>query len=91
MSDDNVLLILQAVDEARAIVTAIEKDNPNAVVEYEPAMVKITCPKKLTINTETVEGVIGRDWETHELQLILITLAGHVDEDYDHFTLYWNQ
>ena len=54
-------------------------------------MVKITCPKKLTINTETVEGVIGRDWETHELQLILITLAGHVDEDYDHFTLYWNQ
>ena len=30
MSDDNVLLILQAVDEARAIVTAIEKDNPNA-------------------------------------------------------------
>lgn len=90
MEESNVLLILQAVDEAKAVVAAIEKDNPNAIIAYEPAMIKITCPKNLTINAETVTELLGREWEPQELQLILVTLSGNVDEDYDYFTIYWN-
>lgn len=90
MNDNNVMLILQAVDEARAVVTAIETDNPDALISYEPAMIKISCPARLTINAATVSGVMGREWDPQELQLILVTLAGHVDEDYEYFTLYWN-
>ena len=90
MKDNVVMLILQSVEESRAIVKAIEKDNPNATVEYEPAMVKISCPDRLEILTETVEEMMGREWDPQELQLVLVTLARNVDEDYDHFTIYWN-
>lgn len=37
-----------------------------------------------------MEEIIGREWNPQELQLCLITLAGNVDEDYDHFTIYWD-
>lgn len=90
MSENNVLLVIQAVEESRAIVEAIQKDNEKAVVENEPAMIKITCPGKLVVKTETMEEILGREWEPQELQLVLVTLAGNVDEDYDHFTIYWD-
>ncbi len=53
-------------------------------------MIKITCPSKLTVKAETMEELIGREWDPQELQLCLVTLAGNVDEDYDHFTIYWD-
>lgn len=90
MSENNVLLVIQAVEESRAIVEAIQKDNEKALVEYEPAMIKITCPGKLVVKADTMEEIIGREWEPQELQLVLVTLAGNVDEDYDHFTIYWD-
>lgn len=90
MKDNIVLLVLQAVEESRAIVKAIEQDNPNAEISYEPAMIKISCPDKLVVNAESVETMLGREWDPQEIQLVLVTLAGNVDEDYDHFTIYWN-
>ncbi len=84
-----VFLALQAVEETRAIVEAILEDNPDAQVENQPAMVKISAESKLVIKAETVSDKIGREWDPQELQLVLISLAGNVDEDYDHFTIYW--
>lgn len=89
-NENKVLLVLQAIEEARPIVQAIELDNPDAVVENQPAMIRITSPNKLVVNAETMEEIIGREWNPQELQLCLITLAGNVDEDYDHFTIYWD-
>ncbi|WP_321312217.1 MmoB/DmpM family protein [Halarcobacter sp.] len=90
MAENNVLLVLQDVEEARPIVQAVQKDNINAIVENQPAMIRITCPDRLVINAETMEEIIGREWDPQELQLCLITLAGNVDEDYDHFIIYWD-
>lgn len=84
-----VFLALQAVEETRAIVEAIKEDNPNVEVENQPAMVKISAEGKLQIKAETVSNHIGRDWDPQELQLVLVSLAGNVDEDYDHFTIFW--
>lgn len=84
-----VFLALQAVEETRAIVEAIKEDNPEAEVENQPAMVKISVEGKLEIKAQTVSDKLGRDWDPQELQLVLISLAGNVDEDYDHFTIYW--
>ncbi len=84
-----VFLALQAVDETRAIIEAIQQDNENVEVEPQPAMVKISAEKKMVINAQTVSDKLGRDWDPQELQLVLISLAGNVDEDYDHFTIYW--
>lgn len=90
MSENNVMLIIQAVEESKPLLEAIKKDNENAVIENQPAMIKISCPGKLVIKAETMEEIIGREWDPQELQLVLVTLAGNVDEDYDHFTIYWD-
>jgi len=85
-----VFIAFQANEETRPIIEAIVQDNPNAAVEEQPAMVKVSAPDTLTINRETVEEHVGRDYDLQELQINLITLSGHVDEDDDYFTLSWN-
>lgn len=86
---DNVFLALQAIDDARLIVEAIEEDNPEAEVDHQPAMIRITAPGRLTVKRETVSEKIGRDWDPQELHLLLVTFGGNVDEDEDEFTIHW--
>lgn len=86
----NVFIIFQTNEETRPIVEAIVEDNPAVAVEEQPAMVKLTAPGTLTINRETIENMIGRNYDLQEMQINLITLSGHVDEDDDRFTLSWN-
>lgn len=84
-----VFLALQDVDESRPIIEAIEKDNPEAEVDYQPAMVRITAEGKLVVNRETVSDLIGSDWDPQDIQLVMISFGGHLDEDDDHFKIYW--
>ncbi len=85
-----VFIALQANEDTRPIIEAIEIDNPNAVVNREPAMVKIDAPNRLVIRKETIEEQLGRRYDLQELQVNLITLSGNVDEDEDTLTLTWN-
>ncbi|MDR2188621.1 MAG: MmoB/DmpM family protein [Azonexus sp.] len=85
-----VFIALQANEETRPIIDAIVRDNPAAVVNREPAMVKIDAPGRLTIRRQTVEEELGRPYDLQELQVNLITISGHVDEDEDSFSLHWN-
>jgi phenol hydroxylase P2 protein len=85
-----VFLALQDNDEARPIVEAIIQDNPDAVVDYQPAMVRITAEGKLVVKRETVTELTGSDWDPQDIQLVMISFGGHVDDDDDHFTVYWN-
>ena len=85
-----VFLALQDVDEARPIVEAILEDNPEAEVEHPPAMVRITAPGKLVVSRETVSDKLGAEWDPQDIQLLLISFGGNLDEDDDHFTIYWN-
>lgn len=85
-----VFIALQANEETRPIIDAIVIDNPQAVVNHEPSMVKIDAPGYLVVRRETVEEQLGRAFDLQELQINLITLSGHVDEDEDSFTLRWN-
>jgi phenol hydroxylase P2 protein len=88
MSD--VFIALQTNEESRYIVEALLEDNPEAVVDEQPAMVKINVPHRLVLRRETVEEKIGRPYDLQEMQVNLITLSGHVDEDEDEFRLSWN-
>ncbi len=85
-----VFLALQDVDESRPIVEAIEQDNPEAKVEHQPAMIRITAENRLVVKRDTVSELMGMDWDPQDLQLVLISFGGHVDEDDDHFTIYWD-
>ena len=87
---NTVFLALQDVDEARPIVEAILEDNPGAEVEHPPAMVRITAPDKLVVSRESVSDKLGADWDPQDIQLLLISFGGNLDEDDDHFTIYWN-
>ncbi|WP_299183983.1 MmoB/DmpM family protein [uncultured Neptuniibacter sp.] len=86
-----VYIALQDNDESRYIVEAIEEDNPEATVIHMPAMIRIEMEGRLTVNRETVEEKMGRDWDVQELHLNLITLGGNVDEDDDSLSLHWNE
>ncbi|PLP97660.1 MmoB/DmpM family protein [Cupriavidus pauculus] len=89
MSDAPVFIALQAIDDMRPVIEAIEADNPHATVTRYPAMVKIDAPGRLSILRASVEERIGRTWDVQELQLGLISLAGHIDETEDAFVLAW--
>ncbi|MCB6184915.1 MmoB/DmpM family protein [Leeia sp. TBRC 13508] len=82
-------IAFQKNEETRCIVEAIVDDNPGAIVNEQPAMVKVDVPNKLVIKRETVEEKMGRDFDLQELQLHLITISGHLDETDDEFTLSW--
>ena len=86
----NAFIAFQKNDDSRCIVEAILEDNPNAMVDDQPSMVKIDVPRRLVIKRETVEEKMGRSFDLQELQLHLITISGHLDETDDEFTLSWN-
>lgn len=84
-----VFIAFQTNDETRAIIDAVLADNPHAVLDQQPAMVKINAEGKLVIKRATIEERLGRPFDLQELQVNLITLSGNLDEDDEQFTLAW--
>lgn len=84
-----VFIAFQTNEDTRPIVESILADNPHAFLDEQPAMVKINAEDKLVIRRESIEERIGRDFDLQELQVNLITISGHLDEDDDTFTLAW--
>lgn len=86
----NVFIAFQANEESRPVVDAILEDNPQASAVYSPGLVKIDAPNKLVIKRETIEAQLGQSYDLQQMQVNLVTLSGHIDEDDDQFTLSWN-
>ncbi len=86
----NVFIALQTNEDTRPIIEAIVQDNPHAVVNEQPAMVKIDAEGKLVVRRETIEELIGRSYDLQELQVNLITMSGNLDQTDDEMILYWN-
>ena len=86
-----VFIAFQTNETSRGIVEAIEEDNPAAVVNEQPAMVKVDAPGSMTIRRSTVEEKLGRRFDLQEMHVHLITLSGHIDESDDEFNLRWKQ
>lgn len=86
-----VYIALQDNEESHYIVEAIEEDNPDATVIYQPAMIRIESDGYLVVKRETVEEKMGRDWEVQALHVNLITLGGNVDEDDEKLSLSWKE
>ncbi len=84
-----VFLALQTNDDTRPLIEAIERDNPHAVVNRYPAMVKIDAPNRLVLRRETVEEIIGMDFDLQSFHVNLISLSGNIDETEDELVLEW--
>jgi len=55
----------------------------------QPAMVKINADGRLVVRRETIEELIGRDYDLQELQVNMITMSGNLDQTDDEITLFW--
>ena len=86
---DKVFIAFQNNAEAQPVIEAIVEDNPQAVVNESPGMVKIDCPGRLVIRRTSVEQRMGRDFDLQEIHINLISLGGNIDEDDDEFVLSW--
>lgn len=84
-----VFLALQTNEETRPIIEAILQDNPGAVVDEQPAMVKINADGRLVVRRETIEEITGRAYDLQELQVNMITMSGNLDQTDDEITLFW--
>ncbi len=87
MSNNMVYIALQNNEDARPIIEAIEADNPEAVINHFPAMVKIDAPGRLVVRRESVEERIGRSWDPQEIHMSLVSLSGNVDETDEEFAV----
>ncbi len=86
---DKVFIAFQNNAEAQPIISAILADNPEAVANESPGMVKIDCPLRLVVKRTSVEAQLGRDFDLQEIHINLISLSGNIDEDDDEFVLSW--
>ncbi len=84
-----VFLALQTNEDTRPIIEAILQDNPGAVVDEQPAMVKINADGRLVVRRETIEELIGREYDLQEMQVNMITMSGNLDQTDDEITLFW--
>ncbi len=82
-------ITLQQNDDARPIIEAILADNPGVRVLNMPGAIKFDCDDELIVWRASVEERLGRSWEPQEIQLVLISMAGNLDEDDDYFKLTW--
>ena len=86
-----VFMALQMNEDTRPIIEAIQIDNPNATVNYLPAMVKIDAPSRLVLKRKTVEEIIGNKWDLQSININLISLSGNVEETDEEMILHWNR
>ena len=81
---------LQDSEDTHGLVDAIEADNPGAEVVHMPGLIRVTMPGELVIRRDSGEAQLGRDWETHEFQLAIVSYFGNIAEwDDDEIVIKW--
>jgi phenol hydroxylase P2 protein len=82
---------LQETETNRAIIEAIEADHPDCKVTHMPGLTRVSVPGRLVIRRTSVEQRLGREWETHEFQLSIVSYFGHIAEwDDDEIIIQWD-
>jgi phenol/toluene 2-monooxygenase (NADH) P2/A2 len=81
---------LQDSEDTHGLVDAIEADNPGAEVTHMPGLIRVTMLGELVIRRDSVAEQLGRDWETHEFQLNIVSYFGTIAEwDDDKIVIKW--
>jgi phenol/toluene 2-monooxygenase (NADH) P2/A2 len=81
---------IQDAEENRGLVDAIKADNPELTIRHLPGLLKLQAAGRMVINRETVEAKLGREWDTGEFQLAIVSYAGNFSEwDDDQIIVSW--
>lgn len=79
------------IQESEANRSVVEATNDGCTVQHMPGLVRITAPGRLVVTRESVEERLGREWETHEFQLAIVSYFGHIKEwDDDEIVIAWD-
>lgn len=84
-------ITLQDTDDARPIIDAIVADNPGIRSFAMPGAVKFDRDTSIVVRRESVESRLGRDWDPQEMHLVIVSMAGNLDEDDDYFAVKWGR
>jgi phenol hydroxylase P2 protein len=83
---------LMAGEEAEAIVEAASEATPGVVVLRLPGIVQLQAPGRLEFACAVVSDLLGRPWDTRELQVIMAAYAGNIEQmDEEGVVLSWHQ
>ncbi len=83
-------LDLTAGDVTEVIIDAVQQDNENVRVTRFPGYIKLEAINKLVINKDSVEEILGENWETEDLQAVVTSYYGFMGEwDDDHIVIQW--
>ena len=81
---------IQESEDNRALIAAIRADNPDLTIRHLPGLVKLQAAGQIVINRQTVEEKLGREWDTGEFQLAIVSYAGNFSEwDDDRILVKW--
>jgi phenol/toluene 2-monooxygenase (NADH) P2/A2 len=81
---------IQESEDNRALIDAIKADNPGVTIRHLPGLVKLQAAGQIVINRQTVEEKLGREWDTGEFQLAIVSYAGNFSEwDDDQILVKW--
>lgn len=81
---------IQDAEENRGLVDAIKADNPQLTIRHLPGLLKLQAADRMVINRETVESKLGREWDTGEFQLAIVSYVGNFSEwDDDQIIVSW--
>jgi phenol/toluene 2-monooxygenase (NADH) P2/A2 len=81
---------IQDAEENRGLVDAIKADNQELTIRHLPGLLKLQAAGRIVINRETVEQKLGREWDTGEFQLAIVSYAGNFTEwDDDQIIVSW--
>lgn len=80
---------LQDTETNRPVIDAIMEDNPASQIDHMPGLVRIRNENGLHITKATVEKHVGDEWDTEDIQLAIVSLAGNLDIDEEHIDIKW--
>ena len=93
MSRNKVGPVLRPGELAQAIIDAIELDNPEREISIEDhvAYIRVQAEDECLIRRATVEECLGRPFKMQELETILGSFAGQIENTQDHMRFYFEK
>ena len=85
--------IIRSGEVAQAVAEAVEIDNPDKeiFVDDKVAYVRIAMENECILRKETMEEILGREFEMRELEINLSSFAGQIETTPDYVRFYFEK
>lgn len=85
--------IIRSGEVAQAVAEAVEIDNPDKeiFVDDKVAYLRIAMENECILRKETMEEILGREFEMRELEINLSSFAGQIETTPDYVRFYFER